>query len=315
MKRKQKKLLSMLGGAAALLCAALITISEYVPIPGIPSWSELSGKVTSQGGQSSLSEGVDGDVSVHFIDVGQGDSILIKAKDKTILIDAGENGKGETVLNYLKTQKVEKLDYVIGTHPHSDHIGGLDEVMRKMEVGMLMMPRIPDDIVPTSKTYEDVLQTAADKGLKIKAAKAEETLTIADGVTITILGPVQDYDDLNNMSIVAKLTYGNTSFLFTGDAEKQAEADLVKRYPDLLDSDVLKMGHHGSSTSSSEQFFQAVSPQCAVICCGKDNPYGHPHKETLELLSKTDTPYYSTEQNGSIVFTTDGKNISIRAEQ
>lgn len=315
MRRKKKQLISMLTGAAALLCAALITVSEYLPIPGIPSWSELSGKVSSQSKGPSFSQNVHGDVSVHFIDVGQGDSILIRAKDKTVLIDAGENGKGETVLNYLREQNIEMLDYVIGTHPHSDHIGGLDEVMRKMGVGTLMMPRVPDGIVPTTKTYEDVLQTAADKGLKIKAAKAGETLDIAAGVTLTVLGPVQAYDDLNNLSIVCKLTYGNTSFLFTGDAEQEAEADIVAQYPDLLDSDVLKMGHHGSSTSSSRLFFQAVSPQCAVICCGKDNSYGHPHKETLELLDETDTPYYTTENNGSIVFSTDGKDISVAAEQ
>lgn len=315
MRRKKKQLISMLTGAAALLCAALITVSEYLPIPGIPSWSELSGKVSSQSKGPSFSQNVHGDVSVHFIDVGQGDSILIRAKDKTVLIDAGENGKGETVLNYLREQNIEMLDYVIGTHPHSDHIGGLDEVMREMKVGALMMPRVPDEIVPTTKTYEDVLQTAADKGLKIKAAKAGETLDIAAGVTLTVLGPVQDYDDLNNLSIVCKLTYGNTSFLFTGDAEQEAEADIVAQYPDLLNSDVLKMGHHGSSTSSSRPFFQAVSPQCAVICCGKDNSYGHPHKETLKLLDETDTPYYTTENNGSIVFSTDGKDISAATER
>ncbi len=309
MRRKQKKWISLLTGAAVLVCAALVTVSEYFPIPGIPSWSELSSKISSQAGGSSFSQAVEGDVSVHFIDVGQGDSALIRTKGKTVLIDAGENGRGEDVLAYLESQGVSKLDLVIGTHPHSDHIGGLDEVMRAVEVDTLLMPYIPEELVPTTKTYEDVLLTASEQGVQVQEARAGETFALADGAVLSILGPVGEYEDLNNFSVVAKLEYGETSFLFTGDAESEAEQDLLKQYGEELDSDVLKLGHHGSSTSTSKGFFEKVSPQCAVICCGKDNSYGHPHKETLELLASTGTPYYTTEQNGTVAFTTDGKRI------
>lgn len=315
MRKKQKKLISLLTGAVIVICAALVTVSEYFPIPGVPSWSELSKKVSSQGGEVSLTATVEGDVRVHFIDVGQGDSILIQTEEKTVLIDAGENGKGEEVLSYLNKQGVSKLDVVIGTHPHSDHIGGMDEVLQEIEADTLMMPYISEEIVPTTQTYEDVLLTASEKGMTLKEAKPGETLQLADQVTLSILGPIGEYDDLNNLSIVAKLEYGDTSFLFTGDAEQEAEEDLLKAYGSNLKSDVLKLGHHGSSTSTNKDFFETVSPQCAVICCGKDNSYGHPHKETLELLSSSNTPYYTTQQNGSIVFTTNGSEIGVTAER
>ena len=311
MRKKHKRFLSLLTGTVVFVCAFLITVSEYFPIPGVPSWSELSGKVSPRGGGTSLTEAVEGDVSVHFIDVGQGDSILIRTGEKTLLIDAGENGRGEDVLTYLKEQGISKLDFAIGTHPHSDHIGGLDEVMQAVEVDMLLMPYIPQETIPTTKAYEEVMLTALEQGVQVQEASAGETFALADGVTLSILGPVREYEDLNNFSVVAKLEYGKASFLFTGDAETQAEEDLIAQYGEKLDSDVLKLGHHGSSTSTSRAFLEAASPQYAVICCGKDNSYGHPHKETLELLWAFSTPYYTTEQNGSVVFTTDGERIGV----
>lgn len=253
-----------------------------------------------------------GELRVHFLDVGQADSILVQLPSgEHMLIDAGNNNDGEPVCSYLKELGIQKIDYLIGTHPHEDHIGGLDVVIRNFEIGRLILPRVPDKQTPTTKTYEDVLDAAAEKGLKITAAKAGLSLIDKGGLKAELLAPEEGetYGGLNSYSAVLKLTYGQRSFLFTGDAETDSEQKMLDAGYNLR-ADVLKLGHHGSSTSTSAAFLKAIGPTTAIISCGKDNDYGHPHRETIQALEKADIAYYRTDQQGTIVAVCDGKTIT-----
>jgi competence protein ComEC len=250
-----------------------------------------------------------GTATVHFIDVGQGDSIYIKTSTHDILIDAGE--RGDIVTKYLKEQQVDDLELVISTHPHSDHIGGLIDVLENIPVEEVIDP----GVVHTSKTFEDYLTLIDEKGIRFTEGRAGMRRTIEDGTILEILSPAApDSDDLNNASIVAKFTYGTVSFLFTGDAEKSTEKEILSAGSNLK-STVLKAGHHGSSTSTSDDFLEAVSPKAAVIMCGTGNSYGHPHEEILEKLESADIDIYRTDLLGTIVIETDGKNYRVSSDK
>jgi competence protein ComEC len=248
-------------------------------------------------------------MEVHFIDVGQGDAILIEEGNSTMLIDAGENNKGNTVVDYLKSQNVNELDYVIGTHPHSDHIGGLDTVLNTIPVKKVIMP----SITHTSKTFEDVLDAIAKNNLTITPAVVGDRYWLG-AASFTIIAPnASSYEELNNYSVGIKLTYGSNSFLLTGDAEKLSEEEMQKNGIDLS-ADVLKLAHHGSAYSSSKKFLDAVNPSYAVISVGADNDYGHPHADTLRAIQDRNIKLYRTDRQGTIVFASDGKNISVNTE-
>ncbi len=252
-------------------------------------------------------------VSVHFIDVGQGDSILISGGGENVLIDAGENDHGSTVLAYLAENGVEKLDLAVGTHPHSDHIGGMDTVLEGIKVDQLVMPDVPESIVPTTRTYLSVLDAADETGTELAYSYPGDSYSLCGG-TFTVLGPVEDYKDLNNESLVIRFDYGNTSFLFTGDQEAAAEKDLLASGA-KLSADVLKVGHHGSRTSTSEEFLSAVSPEIAVIECGSGNDYGHPHTEITDRLDESGITVYRTDLSGNIVISSDGNKLSVKTDK
>lgn len=245
------------------------------------------------------------DLRVHFIDVGQGDSTLIEKDGHFMLIDAGERDQGQVVVSYLKKQGVGKLDYVIGTHPHSDHIGGLEAVIRELDIGKVILPEKEHTI----KTYERLLDAIEDKNLKVTLPKVGDSYELGSA-SFQILAPNRDYgDNLNNWSVGIRLTYGKNSFVLCGDAEKEAEADMAANGL-TLKADVLKLSHHGSSTSSSDQFMDLVDPDYAVISCGKNNDYGHPHKEILEMLKKRNIKAFRTDQLGTIVAVSDGTKVT-----
>ena len=241
---------------------------------------------------------------VDFLNVGQADCALLSTIGHYMVIDGGNNGDADTILSYLEGQGVEKLDAVVGTHPHEDHIGSLDAIINHFDVDAVYMPKI----MHTSKTFEDVLDAVANKGLKIKSPSPGDTIDF-NGLEIEVLGPQREYKDFNNNSIVLKVNAGETAFLFTGDAEETAEKDILQAGYDLQ-ADVLKVGHHGSSTSSSQAFLQAVKPKYAVISVGVGNSYHHPEEEALQRLQSIGAEIYRTDLQGNIVCTTDGKNIA-----
>lgn len=253
-----------------------------------------------------------GESSVHFINVGQGDSELIIATDgTTMLIDSGEAEYGPVVLNYLAELGITKLDYIIATHPHSDHMGGLVKVISSdIEIGRIYMPEIAPDYVPTTKTYEKFLKAVAERGARISKGDNIE-FDFGDG---TINMYVSDYreDNLNNYSILIKYDIGEHSFLFTGDIEALAEDYYVTNGYDL-DVDVLKVCHHGSSTSSTPAFLDAVTPEFCVIECG-DNGYNHPNAQVVKRLLGYTENIYRTDVQGTVVFVTDGTNLEFTYE-
>jgi competence protein ComEC len=244
---------------------------------------------------------------VHFIDVGQGDAVLIQTPlGKTILVDAGPAEATPDMLRYLEETGIQEIDIVIATHPHSDHIGGFPALFEKYPVGQVYMPRVS----ASTRTYRDLLLSIQREGLKIHAAKNGVTLEIEKGVIFRFLSPISEhYDDTNNYSAVIFIGYKDISFLLMGDAETPVEKELLENRL-VVQANVLKAGHHGSQSSSSEAFIEVVKPQYAVIFCGTGNPYGHPHEETLSILGKYAT-VFRTDTNGTIVFQTDGKTLKI----
>ncbi len=248
-----------------------------------------------------------GQLTVHFIDVGQGDSIFIKTPEQNILIDGGN--RGDTVVNYLQALGVNKLDLVIGTHPHADHIGGLINVMERIAVDAVIDP----GVMHTTVTFEDYLTLIDEKDIEYIEGRAGMHRDLGGRAELKIVHPVSPGDHLNNASIVARVTYGDISFLFTGDAEKEAEAEMLRR-DYSLQSTILKVGHHGSRTSTTREFLDTVEPKAAVIMCSRDNSYGHPHEETLNILAHARVDIYRTDQHGTIIVTTDGRSYEVSTE-
>lgn len=282
---------------------------RFFKIEGIPTWDDLY----RAAGLSSSGTAVEGDVSLHFVDVGQGDCELIKTQNKAVLIDCGEKEYYADVIAYIKSQNIEYLDYVIVTHPHSDHAGGMSYILDEFDIGTVIMPKIKDSVIPTTNTYVRLLNSIANKDIAVEYADAGKEYTL-DDVKMTVLSPVQDYDDLNNYSVAVKFVHGENSFLFTGDIEKEAESDIMEKGYDIS-ADVLKIAHHGSSTSSQKSFINAVSPKYAVIEVGSPNSYNHPHKETVERLENKEIVIYRTDLYGNIVFVSDGSTLNILTEK
>lgn len=262
---------------------------------------------------SQYTESTDDAFKVHFIDVGQGDCTLVECNGEYLLIDAGENGHEIDVINYLRSNNVEKLDYIVATHQHSDHIGGLPEVLEEFGTDNLIMPKLTKAQTPTNSTYTAFLKAVQASDAKVISAKPGSVYTLGDA-SFEILGPVtDDCEDINSMSAVTKITYGDTSFLVTGDAEKDEEREIIENGA-YLDCDVLRVGHHGSSTSSCRDFLDAVSPEICVISCGANNDYGHPHKEVTKRIANYTDEVYRTDILGDIVMISDGKTIDVRFE-
>ncbi len=246
---------------------------------------------------------VDGDLRVYYLDVGQADSILVIDKDKTMLIDAGTNEAGNTVVNFLKEKGITRIDYLVGTHPHEDHIGGLDDVINNFEIGTIYMPKMQT----TTKTYEDVLDAIANKSLQVTTPAVGDTFKLTNAnCTIMAVDTNDTEDNLNLSSIVIRMTYGGNSFLFMGDAEEEVEASRSWQ-----PTDVLKVGHHGSKTSSSQTFVNQIMPAYAIIQVGKDNSYNLPNQETIDKLQAVGTKVYRTDEDGNILVISDGSNIQV----
>ena len=233
----------------------------------------------------------DNNLRVYCLDVGQGDSILITNNNKTMLIDASTNEMGSRVVKYLNDLGIKKIDYLVGTHPHEDHIGGLDNVIKSFDIGTIYMP----NVVATTKTFEEVIDAISAKKLKVTSPKTGDKFTVGNA-ECEVMSIRNDKDDYNNCSIVIKMDFNNVSYLFTGDAEESVESS--RKWPHI---DVLKVGHHGSNTSSSKKFLEQIKPEVALISVGQGNTYGHPTQATLKRLSNIGAKIYRTDENGTIL--------------
>ena len=250
----------------------------------------------------------DGEMEVHFIDVGQADCALLASGGHFMLIDGGNNDDAERILTYLQNAGVEKLDVVVGTHPHEDHIGSLDTAIEAFDIGAVYMP----DVSADTETYRDVLDAVKGKGLQVEHPAPGDVLDF-NGLPVEIFGPVKEYSNTNNNSIVLRVSVGETAFLFTGDAEMEAEYDILEQGFDIS-ADVLKVSHHGSSGSSVEEFLAYTDADYAVISVGKGNIYDHPEAVTLKRLQNYGMEIFRTDQQGTIVCNTDGETITFRQE-
>lgn len=317
-RKSAKKLLETAASAAllAILTFALVVFvnEKFIRWDFIPSSADIVHFFG--GGGTPYVKPLDDEAAVYFIDVGQGDCELIRTKNCNILIDCGEEEKADEVIGFIRCSGVERLDYVIATHPHSDHIGGMYRILESFDVGTVIIPKIPQDIAPNTLFYSKMLNTIKNRGINREYSAAGKIYTLGENASLEIIAPLYDeYEELNNFSIVARLTHGANTFLFTGDAESLAELDILDNGIDVS-ADVLKVAHHGSAGANSRAYLEKVRPKIAVIGVGSDNSYGHPHKEVLKRLAQVGCDeIYTTAADGNVVIISDGASLRVRTEE
>ena len=298
--KRRKSINSKIITVAAVLLVAVLSLfltKNFIPID----------KVFEESGLRNTQQASADKMYVSFIDVGQGNCALLRCGGKAILVDSGEVGAAQTVINYIKNLGIDELNCVLVTHPHTDHMGAMTKILYEFKIDDLIMPEIPEEIIPTNKTYEKFLTAVSDNAGNVIAAKPGETYSYGE-MKLEIFAPLRDYDNLNDMSAVSRISYGDTSVMFTGDATTTVEKDLLKKNINYS-ATVLNVGHHGSKTSSSEVWLRAVNPKYAVICCGVNNDYGHPHSLITKRLEEFGIEYFETDLLGTIVFESDSKNF------
>lgn len=256
----------------------------------------------------------DGNVAVHFVDVGQGSCTVIQSGSDAVLIDAGEREYSSKVLSFLEENGIDHLSYVIASHPHSDHIGALPAVLEKMGADKVYMPYICDQYEPTSKTYLNLLTTLDKKDIKTEFLQQNTSVNFG-GATVDIIVPVEQTRSFNNMSLITKITYGKMTTLILADAENGEISSVLKANEDYdFSSYVVALGHHGSNTSLNEELFSEIFPEIGIISCGEDNSYGHPHEEVIEYLESNAIEYYRTDLVGDITLISDGESYNVITE-
>ncbi len=313
MKRKKRKFRKIKSRFKYIISSLLLLITSciisYGKIEGF-NWHNIFKNLGTSDYVPDVSS--DFNMNVHFLDVGKADCAYIKCKDCHILIDAADKEPSAKVVEYLKRQGVSKLDLAIVSHPHRDHIGQMPEVINEFEIKKFIEPDVPEKLIPVGKTYERMLKALKDKAVTLKRTRGRESMKLGD-LKLDFFGPLSVDDNINNNSVVLKITYGDVSFLFVGDAEKPEENEILERGYDLK-STVLKVGHHGSRTSSGESFLRSVYPECAVISVGPDRN-NLPKEEVVKRISKFCKNIYRTDLSGNIVISTNGKEIKVRTEK
>lgn len=266
-----------------LIILLLISILYYSPSYSIPNY----------------------DFIIHYIDVGQGDSALVQTNNKNLLIDAGTPDSSESLINYLKNLGIKNIDFVVATHPHADHIGGMQSILKEFNVSYFCAPKVTEN----TDIFKNMIKALKENNISINILSYSHPIDLGENTKVEIYSPSNnEYDNINNYSSLLKISYGKTSFLFTGDAEAEIEMEVLKLNKDLK-SDVLKVGHHGSITSTTDSFLKEVSPKIAIISSGLDNSYGHPSSQILKKLSDNKSEIFRTDEDGTIILTSDGNSI------
>ena len=252
-----------------------------------------------------------GCLEIHVIDVGQGDAVLLRSAQATVLVDCGTNESERALSAYLSRLRVEHLDYLILSHPHEDHMGGADMILRELDVDTVLLP----DVIPEEDIGAQLAAAYAASDAIVRTAAAGDVFTV-DEMTVTVLSPPEQcFEQMNDNSLVLRVTHGDTALLLTGDAEEAVEQYLLTTYgAQGLDCDLLKAGHHGSQTSSSEELLKALTPTYVAISCGKGNPYGHPMQQVLDRIAAVGARACRTDREGSLVFVSDGKTLVLRTK-
>lgn len=299
---KNKKLLSAVLSALLVLLALVI---YYGP--------ELEAVFREPTPPSAPAEAVDCEAAVYFLDVGQGDSALIRiGEDFAMLVDTGIRESGDAIEEDLAALGVTELDAVVATHPHADHIGAMTQIIEAYPIGTFYMPVLPDDQTPTTATYENMLDALDKQNVPVEQITDKTEIAAPENAVFDVLSPRAGdvFDEINDYSAVVRFTYGSVSFMLTGDAEEPVEENILESGAEIS-AQVLKCGHHGSSSSTSLPFLRKVNPAVAVISCGADNKYGHPHRETLESLNALGCTVLRTDELGTIAVTTDGEAYAV----
>lgn len=293
---------------SVIILCLLITVNGSLQLPFLPTWDSLYSDLGLH-----TAPPPEGELRVTVLDVGNADCILLQNGDQAALIDAGESYDGDTIVTALKNAGVNKLDYVIATHADADHIGGMEAVIRNIPIDTFLMSFMPEGYTPTTRTYERMLNAMLDADITPIEAEHGATYTFGEA-TINILSGLSDYTETNDQSVVCMVSHGKMDFLFMGDAGKEVEREIIKAVP-TLDVEVIKVGHHGSRSSSDGAFIRRISPDIALITCGYNNSYKHPHSETVEMLRRNDITIYRTDLNGKIVLTSDGTTVTAVPEK
>ena len=296
MKKKNKKLFRK-------IIIILLIIGYYYIKENNESYSNKEQETNKQI-KNEIKHNVSSDLNIYYFDVGQADSVLITNNSHNMLIDAGNNEDGPLLVKYIKEElDIDKLDYVVGTHPHEDHIGGLDDIINNLDVKEVYLP----EATTTTKTFEDVLDAIANNNLGISVPTIGEKFTLGEA-NLEVIYTGTGEKDLNEASIILKMTFGNHDYLFTGDTIEEVEKAILKKD---INIDVLKVAHHGSRYSSCKEFLNIATPEYAIISAGEGNSYGHPETETITRLKQHTNKIYVTKDLGTIVLTSDGKSIKI----
>lgn len=297
---KQRKVVTIIGAIIFIAFAVWFYWPEIQTAltPDIPSAAEPS--VVADGAE------------VYFFDVGQGDSVLIRVDDYTMLIDASVREAGDTIVQNLHALGVTELDAVIATHPHADHIGGMTQIIETFPIGTFYMPVLPDEDTPTTRTYENMLDALTEQQVTVKQITDETNIPAPENAVFKVLSPYDGdvWDETNDYSAVVHFSYGEISFMMTGDAEEPVEERILDTGADIS-AEILKCGHHGSSSSTTPDFLWAVDPEVAVISCAEVNDYGHPHRETMASLKEQGCDILQTWRDGTVCIVTDGEYYSV----
>lgn len=309
-KSGRNKILGILGAVIILIFGAIFGVNFDEVIPNETTQEEQSQQVTESVTEKPAE--VQGSLELTMIDVGQADSFLLEQGEYTALIDCGTRSTGKDVVKYLKDHGITKIDYVFGTHPHDDHMGGMYDVITNFEIGKVVLPKVKSGEV-TSNWYLKLMGELSQEKYEVEYAETGQIYMIGDAI-MKIIGPINEpSSNLNNYSTVMKISFGEMDIIMTGDAEKSVEADILKSKVDL-DAEILKVGHHGSDTSTSTEFLDAINPEYALISAKVGNKYKHPIKETIQNLEKRDIIVYRTDECGTVVATITSNSVEFSTE-